>query len=227
MSPTTVLFLDTRDIEALFYISGFKWPCLKNSWFGRSLNPQENAVSEIGVFVPSMNDFNIITVGHVKRMRTFEQPILRIRFFVKPEDVSTIRLCPFYLCLRVATLCDSIYTGKSMIMQRVIFRSLPIFQVLNSGHFIWTTLNWVSCFLVFPRSRLKRQSQCVSFASWSRHVSLSVFRGISCFVIFNVTRAILETLLSHLHLVALWSQRAAVKSRHTQQRFFSLVQKTP
>ena len=58
------------------------------------------------------------------------------------------------------------------------------------------------------------------------HLSLLVsarvlddFRGISCFVIFNVTRAVLETLLSHVHLVALLSQRAAVKSRHTQQRF--------
>ena len=39
------------------------------------------------------------------------------------------------------------------------------------------------------------------------------------FVIFNVTRAVLETLPSHVPLVALWSQRAAVKSRHTQQRF--------
>ena len=47
---------------------------------------------------------------------------------------------------------------------------------------------------------------------------LDDFRGISSFVIFNVTRAILETLPSHMHLVALWSQRAAVKSRHTQQR---------
>ena len=37
--------------------------------------------------------------------------------------------------------------------------------------------------------------------------------------IFNVTRAVLETLPSHVHLVALLSQRAAVKSRHTQQRF--------
>ena len=48
------------------------------------------------------------------------------------------------------------------------------------------------------------------------HLSLLVsarvlddFRGISCCVIFNVTRAVLELL----------SQRAAVKSRHTQQRF--------
>ena len=38
------------------------------------------------------------------------------------------------------------------------------------------------CFLVFPRSRLKRQSQRVSFASWSQHVSSSDFRGTSCFV---------------------------------------------
>ena len=124
------------------------------------------------------------------------------------RDVSTIRLCPFYPCLRVATLC-------------VIFRSLPNFTVLNSGHFIWNTLYWASCFLEFPRSRLKRQSQCVSLASWSQHVSLSDFRGTSCFVLFNVTRAVLETLPSHMHFVALWSQRAAVKSRHTQQRLFS------
>ena len=58
------------------------------------------------------------------------------------------------------------------------------------------------------------------------HLSLLVsarvpddFHGISRFVIFNVTRAVLETLPSHLHLVALLSQRAAVKSRLTQQRF--------
>ena len=58
------------------------------------------------------------------------------------------------------------------------------------------------------------------------HLSLLVsarvlddFRGISCSVIFNVTRAVLETLPSHVHLVALLSQRAAVKSRLTQQRF--------
>ena len=48
---------------------------------------------------------------------------------------------------------------------------------------------------------------------------LDDFRGISCFVIFNVTRAVLETLPSHAQLVACLSQRAAVKSRHTQQRF--------
>ena len=98
-----------------------------------------------------------ITVGHMKRMRTFEQPILRIHFFVCLGDVSTIRLCPFYPCLRVATLRDSIYTERSMIMQRVIFRFL-FFPVLNSGHFIWTTLNCISCLLVFPRSRLKASS---------------------------------------------------------------------
>ena len=48
---------------------------------------------------------------------------------------------------------------------------------------------------------------------------LDDFRGISCFIIFNVTRAVLETLPSHAELVACLSQRAAVKSRHTQQRF--------
>ena len=58
------------------------------------------------------------------------------------------------------------------------------------------------------------------------HLSLLVsarvlddFRGILYFVTFNVTRAALETPPSHVHLVALLSQRAAVKSRHTQQRF--------
>ena len=39
------------------------------------------------------------------------------------------------------------------------------------------------------------------------------------FEIFNATRAVLETLPSQVHLVALLSQRAAVKSRLTQQRF--------
>ena len=48
---------------------------------------------------------------------------------------------------------------------------------------------------------------------------LDDFRGISCFVIFNVTRAVLETLPNHAQLVACLSQRAAVMSRHTQQRF--------
>ena len=48
---------------------------------------------------------------------------------------------------------------------------------------------------------------------------LDDFRGISCFAIFNVTRAVLETLPSHVHLVALLSQRAVVKKRLTKQRF--------
>ena len=38
------------------------------------------------------------------------------------------------------------------------------------------------------------------------------------FVIFNVARAVLETLPNHAHLVACLSQRAAVESRHMQQR---------
>ena len=67
------------------------------------------------------------------------------------------------------------------VMQRVIFLSLPIFTVLNSGLFIWTTLNSVSCFLVFPRPRLERQSQCVNFRSWSSECVLDDFRGISRF----------------------------------------------
>ena len=78
-----------------------------------------------------------------------------------------------------------------MIMQRVIFRQFRFLTILNSGQL---------SVLV---------SACV----------LDDFRGISCFVTFNVSRAVLETLPSHVHLVALLSQRAAVKSRHTQQRF--------
>ena len=35
-------------------------------WSEHSLNPLENAVSEIDIFVFSMSDFNIITVGHMK-----------------------------------------------------------------------------------------------------------------------------------------------------------------
>ena len=68
--------------------------------------------------------------------------------------------------------------------------SLPIFTVLTSGHFIWTTLNSASCFLVYPRKRLKRQSQCVNLSLLVSARVLDDFRGISCFVIFNVTRAV-------------------------------------
>ena len=35
-------------------------------WTEHSLNPLENAASEIDIFVFSMSDYNIITVGHVK-----------------------------------------------------------------------------------------------------------------------------------------------------------------
>ena len=42
---------------------------------------------------------------------------------------------------------------------------------------VWTTLNSVPCFLVFPRSRLERQF--VTFLSfWSRHVSLMIPRNL-------------------------------------------------
>ena len=39
---------------------------LRKIWSEHSLNPPENAVSEIGIFVFPMSDFNIITVGHIK-----------------------------------------------------------------------------------------------------------------------------------------------------------------
>ena len=80
-----------------------------------------NAVSEIGIFVPSTNDSNIITVGQMKRIRTFEQANFREFVFLNCD------LCPFLSLLPSFNLCDSIYTVKSMIMQRVTFRSLPIF----------------------------------------------------------------------------------------------------
>ena len=91
--------------------------------------------------------------------------------------------------------------------------SLPIVYSFELWSLVRTTLNSASCFLVFPRSHLKRQSQSLLVSARV----LDDFRGISCFVIFNVTRAISETLPSHS--VALLSQQAAVKSRHTQQRF--------
>ena len=60
--------LDTSNAEALFYVSGFSSHVLKDSYFGCSLNYLETAVSEIGIFVLQRNDFNIITVGHMKRI---------------------------------------------------------------------------------------------------------------------------------------------------------------
>ena len=63
----TYSLLDTGDAEALFCVSGFKWPC----WairFSVLIEFSGNAVSEIGIFVPSTNVFNIITVGHMKRI---------------------------------------------------------------------------------------------------------------------------------------------------------------
>ena len=66
------------------------------------------------------------------------------------------------------------------------------------------------------------------------HLSLLVsarvlddFRGISCFVIFNVTRAVLETLPSHVHLDALLSQRGRCEVATHSATFCSLVEKTP
>ena len=90
-------------------------------------------------------------------------------------------------------------------MQRVVSRHFPI---LNFGQL---SLNSVPCLLVFPNCHLS--SLLVSARV------LDDFRGISCFVMFYVTRAVLETLPNHAQLVACFSQRAAVKSRHTQQRF--------
>ena len=63
----TYSLLDTRDAEALFCVSGFSGHVER--FVSRcSLNSLENAVSEIGIFVPSTNVCNIITVGHMKRI---------------------------------------------------------------------------------------------------------------------------------------------------------------
>ena len=71
---------------------------------------------------------------------------------------------------------------------------------------------------MFPRSRFGASICHPSSLLVSARV-FDEFRGISYFVIFNVTRVVLETLPNHAQLVACLSQRAAVKSRHTQQRF--------
>ena len=64
------------------------------------------------------------------------------------RSLSRLYLC--CCCLVVCAVVFCLFALQDMIMQRVIFRSLPVYPVLNSSHFIWTTLNWVSCFLVFP-----------------------------------------------------------------------------
>ena len=78
-----------------------------------------------------------------------------------------------------------------------------MFTVLNSDHFIWTTLNSASCFLVFPRSRFEETIAVCQPCQLVLTRVLDDFRGISCFVVFNVTRAVLETLPSHMNLFAL------------------------
>ena len=45
----------------------------------------------------------------------------------------------------------------TMIMQRVIIRHFPLFDSFELWSFVRTTLNSVSCFMVFPRPRLERQ----------------------------------------------------------------------
>ena len=66
-SVVTYSLLDTSDAEALFCVSGFS-DHVERFVFRCSLNFLENAVSEIGISVPSTNVFNIITVGHMKRI---------------------------------------------------------------------------------------------------------------------------------------------------------------
>ena len=70
-------------------------------WSEHSLNSIESGVSEM--------DF----ITYMKKMRTFEHHVVRCRLFecdssVFQQFVSVL----FYPCSRVATLCDSIYTGR-------------------------------------------------------------------------------------------------------------------
>ena len=64
-------------------------------------------------------------------------------------------------------------------------------------------MNLVPCLLVFPRTRLKRQLLCVTFPCWSRHVSLMISRNLMFVFVFNLTHAVLETLLLCCHSVPL------------------------
>ena len=109
-----------------------------------------------------------------------------------------------------------VYVHLFMIMQRVISRHFPI---LNSGQLSGPLLNSVPCFLVLSRSRLERQ-----FVTSAR--VFDEFRGISCFVIFDVTRAVLETLPNHAHLVACLSQRATCEVATHAATFCPVVEKT-
>ena len=101
----------------------------------------------------------------------------------------------------------------------LLFSLTSIFPVFNSGHLsgpLWIGHHvfWYSHDYVWVVNRsVSALPLGLSTCPWV------ISAENSCFVIFNVTRAILETLLCHMRLVALWSQRAAVKSRHTQQRF--------
>ena len=129
-------------------------------------------MSEIGILVPSTNAFNIITVGHMKRIRT----------------CGTGKFCVFNLCFELRTvslltlipscnLCDSIYTARSMIMQRVIFRHFPFLTVLNSGEFG----------IMFSGIPTTTFGASIVMSHFSLLVSARVlddFRGISCFVFF-------------------------------------------
>ena len=62
----TYSLLDTSEFEAQFCVSVFV-ATLNNSCVGARWIPG-NTVSKIGIFVPSTNVFNIITVGHMKRI---------------------------------------------------------------------------------------------------------------------------------------------------------------
>ena len=119
-------------------------------------------VSELGIFVPSTSVFNIITVGHMKRIGHFEQAFLRIHCF-------EFRTVSFLTLLPSCDLCDSIYTVKSMIMQRVISRHPNEFGTMFSGD-LTTTFGASICHL---------SSLLVSARV------LDDVRGISCFVILT------------------------------------------
>ena len=120
------------------------------------------------------------------RLKTFSSSILR-RMLVAKTRALHCGFGPFIFTGHVHTFSHhlaisgarrlyfsgSFCTLRSMIMQRVISRHFP-FDSFERWSNVWTTLNSVSCFLVFPRSRLKRQFQCVNFPCRTRHVSLMI-----------------------------------------------------
>ena len=82
--------------------------------------------------------------------------------------------------LSLLNLCDSHLHGEEHDYATCNLSATLLLTVFELWSFVWTTVNSVSCFLVFTRSRLKRQLQFVTFPFWSRYVSLMISAK-SCF----------------------------------------------